>query len=201
MLLRPATPADAPFLAWGLDEAAGGLFAAMFGGGRAVLTRVMAQPQHAFSFQHVTVAEVDGRPAGMCQGFGFGTPGGGLALALARAAGVRSVRAGVVALALLPAVTALTRHAQGEWYLQAIAVVPDFRGVGVGTALFADAFDRARATDDSDRLVLDVERDNHRARALYERLGLVVTSTSRRAVLANNVQVQRMAAPLDTTVR
>ena len=80
-------------------------------------------------------------------------------------------------------------------------MVPDFRGVGVGTALFADAFDRARATDDSDRLVLDVERDNHRARALYERLGLVVTSTSRRAVLANNVQVQRMAAPLDTTVR
>lgn len=190
--LRAATASDAEFLAWGLDEAAGGLFTAMFGG-RApeILATVISEPAHEFSFEHAVVAQLAGSPVGFCQGMPYGTPGG--SAGLMRAAGIRSIRAGVVALLAMPVLSALGRHAPGDWYLQAIAVRPVVRGSGVGRALFADAFERAGQSG-CHRLTLDVEGGNTRARALYERLGLRVQSSSRKAVLLNGVRVHRMSA-------
>jgi ribosomal protein S18 acetylase RimI-like enzyme len=139
------------------------------------------------------IAEVDGQRLGFCSGFPDGTPPGDSALM--KAAGVRMVRAFGVMLALLPVMTALQRHAPGEWYLQAIAVTPESRGTGVGSVLFADAIARAKAAG-CESLVLDVDVANDRARELYERLGLAVTSTSGRAILAGNARVHRMAVTL-----
>jgi ribosomal protein S18 acetylase RimI-like enzyme len=185
---------DCPFLAWGLDEAAGGLFTTMFGSrSTIILSKVMAQPGHTYSYEHATVAEADGRLRGFCQGWPQGTPAGDGALL--RAAGIRAARAAAVNLLGWPALATLDRHAPGEWYLQAIAVHPASRGTGVGQTLFADAVTRARSAGCS-ALTLHVDTANTRARALYQRLGMAVESTSARAVLLGGTRVHRMSAPL-----
>lgn len=56
--------------------------------------------------------------------------------------------------------------------LNEISVRPDRRGTGVGDDLMAAALDAARAQDlPLDRMVLDVDRENGRAGAFYERYG------------------------------
>jgi ribosomal protein S18 acetylase RimI-like enzyme len=191
--LRVATPDDAAFLAWGLDEAAGGVFAALFGGrSEAILEAVMAQRDHQLSYEHVTVAEAGGGALGFCQGWPAGTPAADAALA--RVAGLRTLRAAALALLGWPVVSALGRHAQGDWYLQALAVTPCARGAGVGRRLFADAMHRAAAAR-SAALTLDVDAANVRAMALYERLGMRVVSTAS-APLLDGLRVHRMAREL-----
>jgi ribosomal protein S18 acetylase RimI-like enzyme len=54
-------------------------------------------------------------------------------------------------------------------FLGGIQVHPDFQGKGVGTELINALIEEGRAL--SKPVVLDVDRDNNRARALYERLG------------------------------
>jgi GNAT superfamily N-acetyltransferase len=51
-----------------------------------------------------------------------------------------------------------------------LAVVPDWRGKGIGRALLAAAESHARSRGCC-KLTLEVQDDNHRARALYERFG------------------------------
>ncbi|QLG26351.1 GNAT family N-acetyltransferase [Halorarum halophilum] len=56
--------------------------------------------------------------------------------------------------------------------LNEIFVRPDRRGTGVADDLMAAALDAARAQDlPLDRMVLDVDRENERAGAFYERFG------------------------------
>lgn len=197
--LRPATPGDAEFLAWGLNEAAGGLFDSLFGRrSSTILATVVAQPVHAFSFEHAVVAEVANEPLGFCQGMPEGTPGG--TAEIVAAARLRAIRAVAVAVLGWPVFAALERHQPGEWYLQAVAVRPQARGLGLGSALFRDAINRA-ADAGCDTLTLDVDAANEGAIALYERMGLQVTSTSRRAVLLGGVRVHRMSAPVGSDVR
>ncbi len=158
-----------------------------------ILTTLAAEPTHEYSFQHSVIAQIQGRELGFCAGFPYGTPDGDDAFA--RAAGVRAVRAGALQLLGRPVFTALSHREPGQWYLQAIAVLPEARGAGVGRALMDDAFARASAADCT-ALVLDVDASNLGARRLYERLGLKVVSTSGRAVLLGGAQVHRMAVDL-----
>lgn len=192
--LRAARLGDADFLAWGLNEAAGGLFVTMLGKrAPAILSSVVAQPGHEFSFEHAVIAMKAGSPVGFCQGMPYGTPSG--TDALMRVAGIRSIRAAAVAMLGRPVFSALERHSPGEWYLQAIAVTSQARGSGVGQVLFADAFRRAAAAG-CHTLTLDVDAANARARALYERLGLHVEYSSGKAVLLDGAQIHRMSAPV-----
>jgi ribosomal protein S18 acetylase RimI-like enzyme len=56
--------------------------------------------------------------------------------------------------------------------LNEIFVAPDHRGTGVADALMDAALECARAQDlPLDRMVLDVDRENDRAQAFYERYG------------------------------
>lgn len=49
---------------------------------------------------------------------------------------------------------------------------PEYRGTDVATTLVADAFDHARTQSlPLDRLLLDVDPENERARAFYEKIG------------------------------
>jgi ribosomal protein S18 acetylase RimI-like enzyme len=197
LCLRAATPGDAAFLAWGLDEAAGGVFAALFGGRSGViLAAVMAQRGHQLSYEHVTVADAGGEAVGFCQGWPAGTPAADAAIA--RAAGLRALRAAALGLFAWPVVSALGRHAPGDWYLQALAVTPRARGAGVGRRLFADALERAAAAR-SAALTLDVDAANVRALALYERLGLSVVSTAS-APLFDGLRVHRMVRAVSQQV-
>ena len=58
----------------------------------------------------------------------------------------------------------------GEIYISRIEIHPDFQGQGIGTQLISALADEARGQDQD--LVLDVLVVNHRARALYRRLGM-----------------------------
>ncbi len=192
--LRPARPQDAEFLAWGIDEAAGGLFSKMYGSSsKAILASVVAQPGHQLSYQHAVCATVDGQLQGFYQGWPSGTPSADSELT--RAAGLMAVRAAAVVLLAPLFFSGLGRHSPGEWYLQAIAVVPGARGGGVGHALLMDAIAKATA-EGCNSVALDVDAANVRAQALYERMGFQVASTSRRALLLGGVRLHRMSVPL-----
>lgn len=58
----------------------------------------------------------------------------------------------------------------GEFYVDSIAVMPQWRGRGVGRALLSAARDRAFATG-HERVGLIVDFENPRAEALYKSLG------------------------------
>jgi len=59
---------------------------------------------------------------------------------------------------------------QDEYYLDSIAVHPSFQGQGIGSQLIA-SFEQLAAEQEYTRLLLIVDVDNSKARALYERLG------------------------------
>ena len=65
--------------------------------------------------------------------------------------------------------------ADGDFYVQAIAIDEELRGEGIGSTLIDSIEDRARATG-SARLSLDVAAKNKSARRLYERRGMTVES-------------------------
>ena len=65
--------------------------------------------------------------------------------------------------------------ADGDFYLQAIAVDKELRGDGVGSVLMDSFAERARASG-STRLSLDVSAKNEGARRFYERRGMIVES-------------------------
>ena len=60
-------------------------------------------------------------------------------------------------------------HRPAEIYLSRIEVHPSYQGHGIGTRLISTLADEARAKEQD--LVLDVLNVNHRAQALYQRLG------------------------------
>ena len=63
-----------------------------------------------------------------------------------------------------------TFHARPLLNIHDLAVLPGHRGKGVGQALLREIERRARAADCC-RLTLEVQDDNRRARAIYERYG------------------------------
>jgi ribosomal protein S18 acetylase RimI-like enzyme len=58
----------------------------------------------------------------------------------------------------------------GEIYISRIEIHPDYQGQGIGTRLISALADEARRKGQG--LVLDVLTVNHRAQALYQRLGM-----------------------------
>ncbi len=194
VVLRPAQRnlSDGQLYARYLDIAADGLFATMFGSAAPdIIARASLQPGSEFDLANAVFAEVGGEVVGLCSGSGelhHDTVGISI-----RTAGWRSLRAFAVFVAAYPVFSALMRREPGEWYLQSIAVDDDLRGSGVGSALFNDAVERAR-TAGAERLVLDVEARNTRARALYERMGMTLQWSSRKVPLVG--QVHRMGMPI-----
>ena len=56
-----------------------------------------------------------------------------------------------------------------EFYLDTLAVLPEYRGRGIAAMLLKGAVDRAAACGKPAGLLVD--KENHRARKLYERVG------------------------------
>lgn len=59
----------------------------------------------------------------------------------------------------------------GEYYLDTLAVLPSYRGQGIASALLKAMIERARECGKPAGLLVD--KDNPRARRLYERVGFV----------------------------
>jgi ribosomal-protein-alanine N-acetyltransferase len=64
------------------------------------------------------------------------------------------------------------------WHVMNIAVDPDLRREGIGSALLAELY--ARAGDDTAQFTLEVRRSNHAAIELYQRDGFRIAGLRRR---------------------
>ena len=196
-VLRAAEPTFDEGLAFAryLDEAAEGFFRFLLGSRAAeVVAGAYLQPDNDYSFQNVTFAEQGRAIVGMTSGFTAEQRRSFSNRPLTPAAGLPAFRLAALRLLCAPLFRVLETLAEGDFYLQAIAVDPKARGAGVGSGLMDFMEERARAGG-STRLALDVSAKNERARRLYERRGMSVESRWPRPPFLPTLFV-RMAKPL-----
>ena len=85
-----------------------------------------------------------------------------------------------------------------EIVLAHLGVQPDMQGKGLGTKLIAALMEKANQEEDS-RFILDVSEENPRAKALYDRLGFVVTKKNNSTLknkysyVANHLRMERLS--------
>jgi ribosomal protein S18 acetylase RimI-like enzyme len=154
-------------------------------------------PGHDLSYEHAAFALRDGEIVGMASCYSAEQHRRASDRPLRDATGYRPLRAAVIAAILRPVFRVLDRMEDGDFYLQAIAVDTECRGLGVGSILFAHAESRAIASG-SARLCLDVSNGNDGAIHLYQRRGMGVIERSPRLFFAPRFRLLRMAKELQT---
>ena len=175
--LRDAKPTcnEGLMFAHYLNEAFEGLFRLMLGRQFAdVVARAYTQPDHDFSYQNTIFAERDEAIVGMATGYTAEQHRRSSNRPLKQAAANRVLQRIGVRM-LCARLRFLGTHADGDFYLQAIAVDRELRGEGIGSALMDAIEEQARASG-STRLFLDAAARNEGARRLYERRGMSVES-------------------------
>jgi len=162
-VIRKATPADARLLATLVDMAGEGIPAFLWGqqaaSGQAPLEIGMqraARAEGGFSHKNAWIAEKARQATGMLLGYAQPDP---------YETGPLDVLPPVVR----PLVE-LEALSPGSWYVNAIAVLPDHRGAGIGSRLMALAQTMAGRSG-CQEMSLIVAEQNHDAVALYRRLG------------------------------
>ena len=176
--LRVANPTFEEGLAFAryLDEAAEGFFRFMLGRRVAdIVAAAYIQPDNDYSYQNVTFAEHDKVIVGMVLGYTAEQHRRSSRQPLKQAAGRRNLRMRVVLILFAPLRRIIDSIADGDFYLQAIAVDKELRGEGVGSILI-DYIEERAVVSGSVRLSLDVSAKNKGARRLYERRGMTVES-------------------------
>ena len=160
--MRAARPEDAPTIACAVVMAIGdevGLCNYCGDDYIRVLTEIASREATQYSWQYAQVAEVDGVVAGAIVGYD------GAQLYALRDGTFRAI---FDCIGRTPQVVDET--APGEYYLDSVAVLPEFRGMGVGRALVSAFCDRAFAKGHS-CVGLIVDYGNPNAEKLYTSLG------------------------------
>jgi ribosomal protein S18 acetylase RimI-like enzyme len=180
LAIRPAKLDDAELAACLMYLSMGKLADYLFGGAQLSVNEILAglflMDNNRFSMSTADVAEWDGEPAGMLVSF----PGRefirrelSVGLGLLILCGLFDVmRLSVRALSIAKGVET---H-RDEYYLANMAVLPDFQGRGIGSALLARAEQRAQEAG-LVKCSLIVDTENPEARRLYERFGYRVDLT------------------------
>jgi ribosomal protein S18 acetylase RimI-like enzyme len=197
MVLRPAKPDLEEGLVYAryLDQAAEGFFRFMLGRRAAeIVAAAYIQPDNDYSYQNATFAERDEVIVGMVSSFTGKQRRSFTKQPLKRAAGRRRLRMSLVTTLCAPLMRILETTADGDFYLQAIAVDKELRGEGVGSMLMNYMEERAIASG-AVRFSLDVSAKNNGARRLYERRGMTVESEWPKSRFIPSLFV-RMAKPL-----
>ena len=182
MRIRPAQAEEDDAVAALLYETAGGLYD-LFAGGRdragRVLRAAYARPRNSASREVITVAEVDGRIAGVLAAFpvaeGDERARRFLRLTLMRTPPWHWRRT----LRVFRLGGKLTPPAPGDaLYVDALATDPDYRRRGIASALLEAAAEQARSMGLSS-VALDTAERNAPAQALYESFGMERSGSSR----------------------
>ena len=163
MMIRPATRSDAPHMCTFIDMAGNGLAGALWldlaAPGQSILeigrSRAI-RDSGDFSWRNTHILEIDGEPAGMVMGFRVPDP--------YHPPEISALHRVVRPLVELEALAA------GSWYLNALAVYPEFRNRGLGKELIRKAEALARDAG-ADRISLIVVSANEGACAFYRKLG------------------------------
>lgn len=161
--LRPARRGDAAALAVLVDIAGEGLPAHLWSSlkapGQSILefgrSRALRDDSD-FSYSNAVIAEVSGEIAGTLIGYRLADP--------YETGDINAVPEVVRPLVLLEA------RAPGTWYVNVLALFPEFRGMGIGTQLLAAAAGIAREAG-ADALSIIVAAGNTRAARLYAHAG------------------------------
>jgi ribosomal protein S18 acetylase RimI-like enzyme len=112
-----------------------------------------------YSYKCALIAEVDGQPAGALCGYD------GALLESLRERTLEVIRK------YNPAVRVLDDETEaGEFYLDSIGVLPQFRGLGIGAMLLCE-MTRMAHENGHEHVALIVDEDNPSAEKLYTRLG------------------------------
>lgn len=162
VIIRPATVCDAPFIAAVVAMAIADEDALHAYCGKdyiSVLAEVASLEDSQYSYRNALVAEVGGRLAGAVVGY----DGAALHALRSNTLAVVEKRTGH-----LPHIVDET--GEGEYYLDSIAVMPDFRGFGIGRMLLSAFCDKAFA-EGHECVGLLVDYDNPNAERLYLSLG------------------------------
>lgn len=192
-LIRPATPSDAPFLAWVLQESARshlpfGVWDLAFPGPDGfrlpVLERLVRA--EARSFCHASgflVAEVDGEPAAGLTGYDNPKVTGGSAFAAAMqetCAGIGWGDAQRTALGarIVPFLECIPESPEDTWIVEFVATKPAYRGRGLVKALLEAILERGRERGHV-RSQIGVLIGNHPAQRAYEGAGFRVVDEKR----------------------
>lgn len=197
LTFRRATPDDAPFAAPLLYDIArrdaDGLFTGLAAGLSPldIVEKFYRALGGMFSWRNTEIALRDGLPVGLITAYSVASKTGSSAW-LARAAGQLGSRA----LALLAwrgvvVARALQRNQHDSWFIAFVGVNPQQQSLGIGSSLIEWSVQRARASKCS-CVELDVDIDNPRAQALYERLGFHVLHADRRRASSILVESRRM---------
>lgn len=160
--IREATAADARLIGRVMTMALGPELAVNYCGKQylKVAEALALAPDTQYSHRNSLVAEVDGTPAGGIIAYD------GAQLAELRAASLALIK---VHTGACP-VPGTDETQSGEVYIDSLAVLPEFRGHGVASALIDAVCERSFAAG-HDRVGLLVDDDNPAARRLYESLG------------------------------
>ncbi len=198
IVLRAANPSFDEGLAFAryLDAAAEGFFRFMLGRRAGdIIATAFTQPDHDLSYQHVTVAERDTVIVGMVAAYTAEQHRRSSAQPLKRAAGRRNLRMRLAFFLFAPLFRILDSIAEGDLYVQTIAVDTARRGDGVGSVLMDAVEERARASGLA-RLSLDVSATNEKARRFYERRGMNVESQWPKRLTLPGLKFYRMTKGL-----
>ncbi len=179
LLFRPASPDDVAFVAPLMYDIAHRDFDPLFGGlvrgwsACNVVERFYDAPGGMFSWVNTEITLSEGVPVGFLTAYRSDSRQGGgawlarIALDLGPRAMLLLVWHSLVHGAFIP------RHLPGSLYIAFVGVDPAHRSRGVGSAMLSRSIAIAHAS--GIRLIeLDVDFDNSRALALYERLGFRV---------------------------
>lgn len=162
-LIRSATIRDATHLA-ALVDIAGEGFASYFWGQMAgpgqspfEIGRMRARrDEGSFTWRNAVIAEIDGDVAGALVGY--------------RIADSTDPADITDAPAIVRPMVELEAEAPGHWYVNVLAVFPEYRGKGIGGALLARADDIGRAVAPAGMAII-VASENEGAVRLYKRCG------------------------------
>lgn len=168
--IRPANIGDAVHLAALVDMASLGLASYNW--------RLMAEPGQApfevgraramretgdFSYRNAYIAEVDGTPSGVLIGYVLPDPYDAALIAKASE--------------MFRPLAELESEAAGRWYINVLAVYPEYRGQGIGKALLTHAGAVGRIAPKG--MAIIVASQNDRALKLYKRAGYEAVSRRR----------------------
>jgi len=194
LTFRPATPNDTPFVApliydiarRDLDQLFTGLAAGL--SPLDVVQKFYRAPGGMFSWRNTELALHDGLPVGLITAYSVASKTGSSAW-LVQAAG----QLGVSALVLLAwrGVVVARAMQHNSWFIAFVGVDPQRQSLGIGSSLIERSVQRARASGCS-CVELDVDVDNPRAQALYERLEFRVQPAERRRTPSIMVESRRM---------
>ena len=153
----------------------------------AVLADVARQDMTQYSWRNALIAEVDDVAAGAIVGYD--------------GAQLRELRNGTFTVLLecigrVPNI--LDETGRGEYYLDSIGVLPEFRGLGVGRALI-EAFCNKAFAKGHERVGLIVDYDNPQAEKLYTSLGFERVGT--RLLFKHKMWHLQRKSPLDIRKR